>query len=115
MSPWSEVRTDDAEGREEALYLTYGLEPPHHMLAQSRRLMGILTAVVLPLIPAVLDTWHDLSLGSAVAPELVGNNYPRHILQSFQELAKELLRCFFISAALDQDVQNVAILIHCSP
>ncbi len=74
MSPWSEVRTDDAEGREEALCLTYGLEPPHHMLAQSRRLMGILTAVVLILIPAVLDTWHDLSLRRAVAPELVGNN-----------------------------------------
>ncbi len=66
MSPWSEVRTDDAEGREEALCLTYGLEPPHHM--------GIPTAVVLPLIPAVLDTWHDLSLRRAVAPELVGNN-----------------------------------------
>ncbi len=115
MSPGSEVRTDDAEGREEALCLTYGLEPPHHVLAQSRRLMGILTAVVLPLIPAVLDTWHDLSLRRAVAFELIGDDLTRHVPQALQQLAEEPLGSSLVASALDEDVQHVAVLIYCTP
>ena len=95
--------------------MTRRLESAHHPLAQSRWLMRILSAVILPLLPAVLDTGHDLSSRRAVALELICDDYSGYVFQPLQELAKELLRCFFISAALDQDVQNVAILIHCSP
>jgi len=48
--------------------------------------MRILGPVVLPLVMAMLDTGHELLLG-----------------------------CLLIPPALDQNIENVAILIYCSP
>ena len=56
------------------------LEPAHHALAYSGRLVRILRAVVQSLVLTVFDTGHDLGLGRAVAPQLVGNDHPRHVL-----------------------------------
>jgi hypothetical protein len=77
--------------------------------------MRILSTIILVLVLVMLDTRQDLSLGRAVAPELIGNDYPRYILQSLQKLAKELLRCFLVSATLHEDIQDIAVLVHCSP
>jgi len=43
-------------------------------------------------VPAVLDTGHDLSFGCTVALQLVGDDHPWDIPQTFQQLAEELLR-----------------------
>ena len=95
--------------------MTRRLESAHHPLAQSRWLMRILSAVILPLLPAVLDTGHDLSSRRAVALKLVCDDNPGYVLQFLQELAKELLGSPFISAALHEDVQYFTVLVHCSP
>ncbi len=91
------------------------LEPAHRFLTQSRRLVRILRTVILPLLLEVFDTRYDFLLGHLIALELIGDDHARHVLQTLQELAEELLRGSQISAALDEDVQHVAVLIHRTP
>ncbi len=55
------------------------------------------------------------SLRRAITLQLICNDYPRHVPQPLQQLAEEPLGGLFVPAALDQDVQDVAILIHGSP
>jgi hypothetical protein len=47
--------------------------------------------------------------------EFVGNDYPWHIRQPFEQLAKEFLCGPLVASALHQDVQHVALLIHGPP
>ncbi len=91
------------------------LKPAHDFLSYSGRLMRILRTVVESFIPVVLDTGHDLGLRRAVTLELICNDHARDILQALQQLAEELLRRLLISPALDEDVQHLTLLIHCSP
>ena len=63
----------------------------------------------------VLDTTHDFPLGSGVAGQLVGVDHSRDILQPFEQLSEELLGRMFAASALDQDIQNIAVLIDSSP
>ena len=63
----------------------------------------------------VLNTRHDFSFRRAVALQLVGDDHPRHVLQTLQQLAEEALGGFLIPATLHQDIQDVAILVNGSP
>src|SRR5829696_9083268 len=64
-------------GREEPLRLAGRLEPLHLPFSSSRRLVRVLRPVVEALVPAALDPGHQLTLGRAVARELVGDHHPR--------------------------------------
>ncbi len=77
--------------------------------------MRILRSIVQSLMLLMLYPWHDLNFRRAVAPQLVGNDHPRHVPQALQQLAEEPLGGLFVPAALHQDVQDVAILIHGTP
>jgi 3-oxoacyl-(acyl-carrier-protein) synthase len=77
--------------------------------------MRILGPVVLPLVLAMLDTGHELLLGCVVALQLGCDEHSRDIPQPLSQLAEEFLSRLLVSATLDQDVQYVAILIHCTP
>ncbi len=68
------------------------LKPAHYLLSQSGRLVRVLRPIVQSLVLAVLDTRHDLSLRRTVALQLVGDDHARDVLQTFQQLAEELLR-----------------------
>ncbi len=77
--------------------------------------MRVLRSVVQSLVPAVFDTGKYLSFRCAITLQLVRDDDTWYVLQAFQQLAEELLRGFFVPAALDQDVQDVTILVHGSP
>src|SRR4029453_8402508 len=62
---------DPVMGGEEALGLARRLEPLHLPFSPSRRLMGVFGPVVEAFMPPVLDRGHDLTLGGAVAGQLV--------------------------------------------
>src|SRR5689334_23871288 len=62
---------DPVMGGEETLGLARRLEPLHLPLPSSGRLVRILCSVIQALMPPVLDRRHDLSLGGAVAGQLV--------------------------------------------
>src|SRR5262249_40222822 len=64
---------------------------------------------------AMLHPGQDLALRCAVALELIGDNHAWHVLQSLEQLAKELLRRLLIAATLPQDVEHVIVLVNSAP
>jgi len=54
-------------------------------------------------------------VGRWIAAKLVSDELPRRPLLVFQDLTKEALGSFPVSVAGDQDIEDVAILIHSSP
>jgi hypothetical protein len=60
------------------------LEPLHLTLSSSDRLVRHLSGSV-----PMLDTGQDFTLGgAAVAPQLIGHDHPRYVLQVAQQLAE---------------------------
>src|SRR3954471_6296654 len=106
---------DPVMGGEEALGLARRLEPLHLPLASSGRLVRILGSVIQALVPPVLDRGHHLSLGGAVAGQLVRDHHTRGPALLFQQLAEQSLGGLLVAPALDENVEHEAILVHCAP
>src|ERR1700710_133534 len=68
-------------------------------------------------IPAlsVLGARKHLTLGDAIAAQLVGHNHPRFILQTRQQPFEEAFRCPAIAPGLNEDIEHNAILIDGTP
>jgi hypothetical protein len=67
---------------------------------------------------AVLPMFHPgqhLALSQTVALELIRNEHPGYVLAPFQQLPEEFLRGPLVAAALHQDIQHLAVLIHGLP
>ncbi len=71
--------------------------------------------VVQPLMLPVFDAGHDVLFRRGVALEFIGDDHARNVKQTFEQLAKEPFGGVPVSAALRQDVQNVAVLIDGAP
>ena len=63
----------------------------------------------------MLHTRQDVTFRDTIASEFIRNDHSRDVLQPFDEFPKEAFGGFFISPALHQDVEYVAILIHGAP
>ena len=87
----------------------------HPILALARGAMRVFAPVIEVATLAMLHPGQDLALGRAVALELIGDHHAWHVLQPFEQLAKELLRRLLIPPALDQDVEDVVVLIDSAP
>jgi len=105
MPSGAEVLGNGAIRGQEALGMLCGLEPLHAILALSCGTMRILTAVVQITTLPVFHARQDLTLRRAVAFELIRADHPWHIGEAFEQLAKELLGCLLIAAALYQNIQ----------
>ena len=64
---------------------------------------------------SMLDAGHDLPLCRAVAGKLVGDHHTGRPHLPLQQLAQQPLGRLFVAAALDQDVEHDASLVHGSP
>ncbi len=115
MPPWLEMSSDGAEGRKKALCLFSGLEPPHLLFTQSRRLVRIFRPVVQSFVLPMLHAWQDLAFGCSIALQFVGDDHAWDVLESFEELPKKAFRRVCVPSALDEDIEHVAVLIHGSP
>jgi len=74
-----------------------------------------LTAVVeVPALP-MFNTRQDLAFGGTIRSEFVGHDHPRHVAQTLQQLAKEAFGRFSVTAALDQHIKHISVLINSSP
>lgn len=58
---------------------------------------------------------HDLALGSGIALQLVGDQYPWAVAQTLEQFAEESFGGLPISTALRQDIENMALLIRRPP
>jgi hypothetical protein len=79
------------------------------------RLVRVLRPIVQIAVLAVFHSWHYLALGGLIALQLVRDDDPRHVRQPFQQFAEKLLRALCISTALDENIQDVAILVDSPP
>lgn len=77
--------------------------------------MGILCPIVQAFVGAVFDTGHDLSLCCAIRPKLVGDHHSRCPALALQQLTHQSFGGVGIAAALDQNLQNEAVLIDGTP
>src|SRR5258708_25002345 len=74
-------------------------------------LSWIIQTAALPM----LDLRKQLAFRHAVAPQLVGHDHPRHIVQTLQQAPEETLGRLPVAAFLNQDVEHHAILIYGAP
>ncbi len=91
------------------------LEALHGVLALPRRLVGVFGTIVEIAALPVLHPRQHLPLGRAIARELVRDQHPRDVGAALEQLAEEFLGRRFVPAALDQDVEDVAVLIDSAP
>ena len=77
--------------------------------------MGVLGPVVLVFGLAVLDRAHQFAVGDAVGGEAVGDQDPGNPALLLHELGQEPLGGLGVAPALDQDVQDVAVLVDGPP
>ncbi len=77
--------------------------------------MGILGSISKASMLLMFHLRQQLLFRRTITAERIGDQHPRNILVSFEELAKELLSGSCIPAALHQDIQHVPMLINCTP
>jgi hypothetical protein len=87
----------------------------HLPLSSSRRPMRVLRPIIQISALAVLNAGKQLTLGHAIAPQFVGHDQPRHILQALQPPSEEALRSGGIAPGLNQNIEHNAILIDSAP
>jgi hypothetical protein len=63
----------------------------------------------------MLDARHDLPLGGCVAAQLIGDQHTRRPPLLLQQLAQQALGRLFVTSALDQDIENEALLVDSAP
>ena len=91
------------------------LEPAHLPLLLPCRLVRILRAVIEVTVLAVLHAGENFSARRTIASELIHHDDPRHIVKTFKQLVKKALGRTFVTSALNQDIQHVALLVDRSP
>lgn len=91
------------------------LESLHLPFSAPGRSMRVLSSIVQVAALPVLDIGQKFVLRHAVAPQLVGYEDARHILQTLQEPLKEAPCRPAITALLDQDVEHDPVLIDGAP
>jgi hypothetical protein len=82
MTSRTEVSIDEGVGRQEALCLLRRLEPLRLPLSAPRWSMRVFSPVVQIAALSVLDIRQKLALRHAIAPQFVGNDDTRCILQA---------------------------------
>src|SRR5262249_37055369 len=115
MPSRAKVLGDGSIRRQKSLGMSCGLEPLHAIFSLACGAMGVFTAVVEGATLAVFDPGQDLALGRPVALQLIGNDDAGHVLEPFEQLAKELLGRLLSTPALDQDVEHVVVLVDSTP
>ena len=78
--------------------------------------MGVLRPVVHQILrPTVLHAGYQPAMSHPVATQFVGDQHPRHVLQTGEQLPEEPGSGLGVAAGGDQDVQDVAVLVHRPP
>jgi hypothetical protein len=63
----------------------------------------------------MLDPGHDLPLGRGVALQLVGDEHTRGSTLLLEELAEQALGGLLVAPALDENIENEAVLVDGTP
>ena len=61
------------------------------------------------------DQGHDVPMGDAVAAQLVGHETRRFLALPLQEFSEESPRRTPVPMRLDEDIDQITVLVHCTP
>ena len=115
MAPWAEAARDEGVSGWETRCLAHRLEPLHLPLSPSGRPVRVLRLVVRVAALAMLEVRQQFALGHAIALQLVRDEDAWRIMETVEEALEEALCRRAIAAALHQDVEDHAVLIHGAP
>ena len=87
------------------------VEPLHTLLPLACRLGRVLRPIVERPVLTMFHSRKNLPLGGSIAREFVGEDHVRDGGQPFEQLATELLCSCLVPPALDQAIQDVALLL----
>src|SRR6266404_8738102 len=77
--------------------------------------MGVFGPVIEAFVLPMFDPGHDLPPGRGVALQLVGNEHTRRSTLLLEELAEQAFGGLLVAPALDQNIENEAILVDGTP
>jgi hypothetical protein len=115
MSSNSKKILDDTVDGEKPLGLASRFESAHVPFPLAGRLMRGFGAIVGVTLRVVSHVAQNRSHGGRVAPKFVGNDTKWFLSLAAQQSSKESSCGALIAARLNQDVDHVAVLIHCTP
>ena len=95
--------------------MTWRLEPPHLSLLLPTRLVRVLGSIILVLASLMLSANTQFPVCSTITPQLICNDFSRSKPQSLEQFTEKSLRCLGVTTPLNQNIQNVAILVHSPP
>ncbi len=112
---WNEVIADGGEDGDEPLQASRRSKALHCSLALSQRNMRILGPVVEPLVGAMLDCRHDLTPGSGIRAELVGDHPSGRTALLLEKTPQQAPCRLGVAPGLDDFIEDIAILIDRPP
>lgn len=103
-------------GGNEPLGLTLGLKPLHFPLPSSDREVRVFHPIVVaqPSGFVTLQTT-QISQGSFVGSEAIGDDFVRHVALVLEQFSQQFQCCCLVAALLHEDVEDLAFLIHRPP
>jgi hypothetical protein len=115
MATRAEVLANGANGRKETLRMPRRFEAPHGALRLPAWLVRIFRPIVQASMLAMLNTRQACSLSCRITAQLMRDQHAGHVLVALQQFTKACLRSPCVSAALHEDIQNCAVMIHRPP
>ena len=101
--------------RQQALGVGHRFESANLAFLLTSVLMRDLSSVVFVLPSSMLNRWKDLLVSGGIALEFICDQLPRRLALSLQHFAKEPLSSSLVSAFRNEDVEDITVLINCSP
>jgi hypothetical protein len=102
-------------GIEELLGLPKRFELSHPSLAHSGRLMRLLCPIIRISISDTDSLRNNFSMGYWITSQLIRDDLPGFTAMVTQQPIKEALRSSTIAFGLKKYINNLPVLIHCSP
>src|SRR5258708_24722982 len=63
----------------------------------------------------MLHARQDFASRRAITLQLIRDDHARNVLQPFEKLTEKSLGSILVASALHEDVEDIAVLVHCSP
>ena len=83
MSFGAKVIGNRIKGREKALCMSRGFEPPHGSLSLPRRLVRVFGAIIQAFVLAMFDAGYDFLLGGRIASQFVRDDHAWYVPQPY--------------------------------
>jgi hypothetical protein len=105
---WNESIADGREDTDEPLQVPGHSKALHRPLASPEWQMRIYRPIVEPLMRAVLDFRHNLTLGGRVGAELIGDHSPGWAALLAQEPSQQAFSGLGVASALDDLIEHIS-------